>query len=155
MKKGFIFSLDSFFAIILFVFVIFLIYVFSIYSYRLDQQYFFSDDLLNSFSEVKINELNLNNYPNIKAMTLDPLNKINDTDITLTEQIVTFQLNDKPDDINNKDNVKLFISDILAKFGNENMKTAIYLGEQLVYNENPEENVANILTRTRLAVGKK
>ena len=134
MKKGFIFSLDSFFAIILFTLVIFLIYVFSINSFGLNQQYFFSEDLLTTLSNVKISELDLSNYP--------------DTEATIVEQIVNFQLNDDQESSN------LFIDDIFIKVADESLKTAIFIGNVKIYGADPE-NVKNLLSRTRLAIGKK
>ncbi|AJF62233.1 MAG: hypothetical protein QT11_C0001G0075 [archaeon GW2011_AR20] len=146
MKKGFIFSLDSFFAIILFTLVIFLIYVFSINSFGLNQQYFFSEDLLTTLSNVKISELDLSNYPDINSMVSS--GKINYTEATIVEQIVNFQLNDDQESSN------LFIDDIFIKVADESLKTAIFIGNVKIYGADPE-NVKNLLSRTRLAIGKK
>ena len=146
MKKGFIFSMDAFLAIILFVFVIFMIYIFSLSMPELNQQYFFSEDFLTVLSEVRINEINLDNYPKINNLIINK--KINDTDVFLAEQVVTFQLN------NDKESANLIIEGLLSKLESENLKTAVYIGENTIYGNDPED-VNNILSRTRLAIGKK
>ena len=150
MKKGFIFSMDAFLAIIIFTFVIFFIYAFSISFPGLNQQYFFSEDLLNTIAEVKIDELNLASYPEINKLILDK--KINNTDVALVEQIVTFRLN------NDKESAEIIINDILndkiLSTTNEKLKTSISISDIKIYGQNPL-NVDNLLTRTRLAIGKK
>jgi len=148
MKKGFIFSLDAFFAIILFALVVFLIYVFSINSFGLNQQYFFSEDLLTVFSETKISKLDLSQYPEINSLRQN--GKINELDITILEQIVTFQSMEPPD-VESSDKL---IKDLADKIKNEGLRTTISIGEQDFY-DLPPEDVANLLTRTRLAVGKR
>ncbi len=113
---------------------------------ELNQQYFFSEDLLTALSEVRINDLKLSNYPKINNLIANK--KINDTDVTLAEQIATFQLN------NDQASANLVIEDILSKIESENLKTAVYIGENTVYGNDPE-NVNNILSRARLAIGKR
>jgi hypothetical protein len=142
MKKAFIFSMDAFLAIVLFVLIIFLIYTFSISLSGLNQQYFFSDDILTALSEVKISELDPNNYKEIDAL------KIKDPDATIVEQIVTFQQNAKMSSYG-----VTVINDIISKI-NKNMNTAIYISDSLIYGTDPRD-IVNIITRTRLAVGKK
>jgi hypothetical protein len=142
MKKAFIFSMDAFLAIVLFVLIIFLIYTFSISLSGLNQQYFFSDDILTVLSEVKISELDPNNYKEIDAL------KIKDPDATIVEQIVTFQQNAKMSSYG-----VTVINDIISKI-NKNMNTAIYISDSLIYGTDPRD-IVNIITRTRLAVGKK
>lgn len=160
MKKGFIFSMDAFLAIILFIFIIFLIYIFSISFFGLNQQYFFSEDLLTTLSETKINELDQSYYPHINSLISST--RINNTDVNIIEQIVTFQLNDDPNDLNNKDNTMKMIDDVVNKIISGNLRTSIDIGGIPVYcfdpqNENcPDpQNVNNLLARTRLSVGKR
>ena len=154
MKRAFIFSLDAFLAIILFIFIIFLIYTSSISFFGLNQQYFFTDDLLNTLSNVKINELDLGNYPQISAQVFDK--KINNTDTVLIEQIVTFKLNDDPLDGSNKDNAKMFVDSIIIKIRDEKLKSAISIGDALpFYGDELDANVNNILARSRLVIAKK
>ena len=141
MKKGFIFSTDAFLAIILFVLIIFLVYTFSISLSGLNQQYFFSDDLLTVLSNVKISELDLNNYDKINGLAIE------DKDVTLAEQIVTFYQKGDTNGINN------IVSDVLGKL-NKDVKSAIYIGETSVYGSTPSD-IDNIISRIRLAVGKK
>ena len=113
---------------------------------ELNQQYFFSEDFLTVLSEVRINEINLDNYPKINNLIINK--KINDTDVFLAEQVVTFQLN------NDQESANLIVEDLLSKLESENLKTAVYIGENTIYGNDPED-VNNILSRTRLAIGKK
>lgn len=144
MKKGFIFSTDAFLAIVLFVLIIFLVYTFSVSLSGLNQQYFFSDDLLTVLSTVKINELDLEKYDKINSLIPD---KIKDTDVTLAEQIVTFYQD------NDKDSNEKIISDVLDKL-NKDIKSAIYIEQTSVYGNAPSD-IDNIISRLRLAVGKR
>lgn len=148
MKKGFIFSMDAFFAIILFTFVLFLIYIFSISFFSLNQQYFYSEDILTTFSEVKLNELDLNNYQDINDMISS--GKINTTESTIIEQITDFYLLDPPDEVNGNS----FINDVLSKIDDPKLKKAIFIGESKIFGENIE-GVESLLSRSRLALGKK
>jgi membrane protein insertase Oxa1/YidC/SpoIIIJ len=89
MKKGFVFSFDSFLALTIFVLFIILIYFFFISSTPATQQYYFSEDMLNVMSNVKIDELNLERYPEIKTLVQD--NKINPSS-TIMEELITLKL---------------------------------------------------------------
>jgi len=144
MKKGFIFSMDAFLAIILFVFVLFLIYSFSVQNTNINQEYLISNDLLNIFSEVRISELNMTNYTNINSLISKGI--INETNITISQQIIRFNLS------NDQLNLKIFIDDIINKTNLENLKMALYLGDIKVYGDNP--NKESILSRRKIVVGK-
>ena len=145
MKRAFIFSMDAFLAIVLFVLVIFLIYTFSISLSGLNQQYFFSDDLLTTLSEIKINELDLNSYPRINQLIID--GKIKDTDIKLVEQMVILESR------GDHTSASMITEDIINKI-NQNMNAAVYVGDIKLYGNDPG-NVTNIITRARLAVGRR
>ena len=145
MKRAFIFSMDAFLAIILFVLVIFLIYTFSISLSGLNQQYFFSDVLLTTLSEIKINELDLNSYPRINQLIID--GKIKDTDIKLVEQMVILESR------GDHASASMITEDIINKI-NQNMNAAVYVGDIKLYGNDPG-NVTNIITRARLAVGRR
>jgi hypothetical protein len=69
-KKGFIFSMDAFFAIALFVLVTVGVYAYFINFYSLQQQWYMSEDLMNTFSRTKIEELDLVSgiYPEIESI---------------------------------------------------------------------------------------
>ena len=69
MKKGFIFSFDSFLALIIFTLFTLLIYLFFVFSSPTTQQYYFSEDMLNVLQNVKISELQ-SSYPQINQMVL-------------------------------------------------------------------------------------
>lgn len=147
MKKGFIFSTDAFFAIILFILVVFLIYSSSVSYPGLSQQYFFSDDLLISISEVKISELNPANYNKINDMIAN--GKIEDVNIPVIEQIIIFQQN------GDTQSAMDLTNDIISKITSQSLKTAVYVGDNPpIYGQDPSADVNNILTRTRLAIGK-
>ena len=146
MKKGFIFSMDAFLAIVLFVLVVFLIYVFSASYPGLGQQYFFSEDLLITMSGVKINELNLADYTKINQ--LKSSGKIEDDNILIVDQIVIFQ--QRGDNQAAKD----IIEDIINKINTQNFNTAFFIGSEQVYGNDPTY-AQNLLTRTRLVIGEK
>jgi len=91
MKKGFFFSIDAFMALILFVLIIMLIYTFFIGVGTLRQQYYFSEDLFTVMDNVKINELDEDNY-----LTLYDIEDLNDN-LTIMGQMVTFRVNESYD----------------------------------------------------------
>ena len=156
MKKGFIFSIDAFLAILLFVFVVALIYSFSVAFFSLNQQYFYSEDILTTFSEIRLNELDLNYYPQISNLINE--GKINNTDVKVVEQIIAFQLNDDPGDPENVDNTLELISDIMNNVVNQNINIGIFAGDLNIYNTNPSvdpNDINNLIARTRIEVGKK
>ena len=96
MKKGFFFSLDGFMAITLFILILVSMYLFFINSRSLDQQYYFSEDLFDVFSDVKISELDYSTYGTVFDFIVD--RKINDTDLTISEQIIDFALAENNED---------------------------------------------------------
>ena len=154
MKRGFIFSIDAFLAILLFVFVIILIYSFSISFFSLNQQYFFSEDILTTLSETKLNELDLSYYPQIS--NLISRGKINNTDVKIVEQIIFFQLNDDPADPQNKDNTLELIDDLIVNVKNQNINIGVFSGALNIYSTNPSINpddINNLIARTRIEVG--
>ena len=89
MKKGFIFSFDSFLALIMFTLFTLLIYIFFIFAIPTTQQYYFAEDLINVLNGVRISELDLNAYSTISTMINDK--KITDTSLTILQQIITFK----------------------------------------------------------------
>src|SRR3989344_5185908 len=88
MKKGFIFSFDSFLALIIYTLFTVLIYFFFVFSSPTTQQYYFSEDLLNVMDNVKVSEIS--SYPEVQVMIND--GRIKDQSLTIIEQILTFQL---------------------------------------------------------------
>ncbi len=88
MKKGFIFSFDSFLALIIFTLFTVLIYFFFVFSSPTTQQYYFSEDLINVIDNVKVSEIS--GYPEVQAMIND--GRIKDPSLTIMEQVLTFQL---------------------------------------------------------------
>jgi len=132
--------MDAFLAIVLFVFVLFLIYIFSLQSTNINQEYLLSNDILTLFSNLKIGELNMTNYTNVNKLISKGI--INDTNVTISQQIIVFQLN------GDQVNLNIFIGDIINKTINNNLKIAVYLNETKIYGDNP--NKENILSRRRL-----
>ena len=88
MKKGFFFSIDSILALMLFGIVLTGIYSFFLTTHSIDQQFYFSEDILNRFSSTKVSELDLTKYPEVQRMISD--GTIKNTENTLLEQIVIF-----------------------------------------------------------------
>ncbi len=91
MKKGFFFSLDGFFALILFGVFLAMIYSYYLSAPSLNQQLYVSEDLLDVFSNVKINEIDLNSYTEVKRLVEQ--NVINNTDKTIFEVLSDFSVN--------------------------------------------------------------
>ena len=92
LRKGFFFSMDSFMALSMFVIILVSMYVFFISVKSLDQQYYISEDLFDVFSEVEINELEYSNYPYVSNLIAK--GAINNTELTISEQIIEFGLNE-------------------------------------------------------------
>jgi len=100
-KEGFFFSLDSFMGLILFVLTLAMVYGFFVSSHSLHQEFFVSEDLLNIFTNIKIDDLDLTNkYQTIDSQVWD--GKIKDSSLLLIEGISI--LNDQ----NNQDAVDFF-----------------------------------------------
>ena len=66
MKKGFFFSLDAFFAVIIFTLILVSVYSFFINTQELRQQYFYSEDILNIFTNKRMENLQIvDTYPDL------------------------------------------------------------------------------------------
>lgn len=87
MKKGFFFSMDAFFAILTFTIILVSIYGYFVNVHELRQQYFYSEDILDVFSNIKMEELDLENYYNLNLLNTWELI---DNELTIMEQMVTF-----------------------------------------------------------------
>lgn len=90
MKKGFFFSLDAFFAIMIFTLVLVSVYGYFVNTQELRQQYFFSEDILDVFSKTKMSELDLDEINNENLNLLNQWNLING-DFTIIEQVISFK----------------------------------------------------------------
>jgi len=152
-KRGFIFSLDSFFAIILFVVVLVTIYTFFIRFSPSEQQYYISEDLLNLYSNIKIEDLDLNKYPNINSLIEN--NKLNDTSISIVEIVSTLKINSEVyNDIDYITSAESIITDLSQGLFTEEYDFSLYLGNTKVYGEEPLD-IVNLLARQRLVIGEK
>ena len=145
MKKGFIFSFDSFLALIIFTLFTILIYIFFIFSSPTTQQYYFSEDILNTLNSVKISDLDLNYYPNIQTMVND--GKIKDISSTILEQMLSFELDDKSDD------ACTVFTDITYNLLPEGYQIGFDLTSGDICGEVIDETI-NLISRNRIAVGK-
>ncbi len=97
MKKGFFFSLDAFFAIIIFILMLVSVYGYFINTQELRQQYFFSEDLFDIFINTKMEELNF--FDDFKIDMQDeeegyPTHaNLLDGRLTIMEQLITLNNN--------------------------------------------------------------
>lgn len=144
MKKGFFFSMDGFLALILFALFLSLIYSFFISVPRLEQPFYFSEDILDVFSEVKVSELDLNSYPGIQGLMAS--NAINNTNKTIFEVMVDFKVNNH-DIANSRD----LVSDLITGIVPEQYGFGIDFGNYSVYEKT--KNVTNLVSRQRLVIG--
>lgn len=90
MKKGFFFSLDAFFAIMIFTLILVSVYGYFINTHELRQQYFYSEDILNIFTKTKMNEINIDAIGNENLISLRDWNLI-DYDLIVIEQVISFK----------------------------------------------------------------
>ncbi|MBI4158920.1 hypothetical protein HY500_01530 [Candidatus Woesearchaeota archaeon] len=144
MKKGFFFSIDSIFALILFGFVLANIYSFFLVSHNTDQQFYFSEDMLNIFSKIKINELDLTKYNEIQTMIGD--GRIKNQKNTLLEQVVIFR--EKEGDTS--PNAQLFVQDVTKGLIPEQYGFSIDINGE-VFKKSKE--VTTLISRERLTFG--
>jgi len=90
MKKGFFFSLDSFFAIMIFILILVSIYGYFFNTQELRQQYFYSEDVLDVFTKVKMGDID---FEAISSENLNLLNQWNfiNQDLTVIEQVISLK----------------------------------------------------------------
>jgi len=90
MKKGFFFSLDAFFAIMIFTLVLVSVYGYFVNTQELRQQYYFSEDLFNIFTSVRMEEINLESEYSTGIKQLNDWGFI-DMDMKLIDQVVALK----------------------------------------------------------------
>ena len=146
MKKGFIFSLDSFLALTIFTLVVAMIYLFFIFSSPTTQQYYFSEDTLVVLNNVKINELDLAQYPKIEEMINN--GKISDTSSTLVEQIAEFQINE------DKASACLLFRDATKNLLPSSYNSTFQIRNDNICDDDTNEFI-NIISRSRTATARK
>jgi len=154
-KRGFFFSLDGFFALILFGVFLAMIYSYYLSAPSLNQQLYVSEDLLDVFSNVKINEIDLNAYTEVKRLVEQDV--INNTDKTIFEVLSDFSVNKQESD------TRLLVQDVIGgsdKVGVGGVVPGQYgLGIELVKNNQAIEvyggqaNKPNVVVRQRLVPG--
>ncbi|MBS3156109.1 hypothetical protein J4413_02650 [Candidatus Woesearchaeota archaeon] len=144
MKKGFFFSLDSILALILFGTVLAGIYSFFLVTHSVDQQFYFSEDILNRLSTVKVSELDLTKYPEIQRMVSQAV--IKNTDNTLIEQIVIFRENEGE----SSSSAELFVEDITNNLIPEQYGFSVDVNGE-IFKKTKEINT--LVSRERLVFG--
>ena len=144
MKNGFFFSLDSILALILFGTVLAGIYSFFLVTHSVDQQFYFSEDILNRLSTAKISELDLTKYPEIQRMVSQAV--IKDTESTLMEQIVFFRENEGEE----SPNALLFVDDITKGMIPEQYGFSVDVNGEIF---KKTKDVNTLVSRERLVFG--
>ena len=138
-KKGFFFSTDAFFAILIFTLVLVSIYGYFIGTQELRQQYFFSEDLFDVFINTKMEEWNgFENFKTNIDENEDYLihRTLIDEKLTIMEQLIT--LNNNVTDINPEGNEiannligRLTLNLFDARYGfNFNVREWFYLEDE-------------------------
>jgi uncharacterized ion transporter superfamily protein YfcC len=145
MKKGFFFSIDAFFALILFVLIIMAIYTFFINVGSLRQQYYFSEDLFNVMNNVKIRELDETSYTEMVNLA-----ELNDN-MTIMEQIVTYQLNDSC--VECIDDAKLLAGMIIGGLIDKQYGASLDIQGNRLWPSSTPESGTNIVVRQRISSG--
>ena len=144
MSKGFFFSIDSIFALILFGFVLANIYSFFLVSQSADQQFYFSEDILDIFSKIKIGELDLTKYPIVSSMVGD--GRIKNLDNSLLDQVVIFREKEGE----SSSNAQLFVQDITTGLIPEQYGFSVDVNGE-VFKKSKE--VTTLISRERLTFG--
>jgi|SRR3989344_2996768 len=144
MDKGFFFSIDSIFALMLFGFVLANIYSFFLVSQSANQQFYFSEDVLDIFSNVKINELDLTKYTVVQTMISD--GRIKNLDITLLDQVVLFR--EKEGEAST--NAQIFVQDVTKGLIPEQYGFSVDVNGE-VFKKSKE--VTTLISRERLTFG--
>ena len=150
-KKGFFFSMDAFLALILFGTFLALIYSYYVSNPKLDQPFYFSEDVLDVFSNVKINELDLNQYP--VTNNLIATGVITNPDKTIFEVLIELNNKDPPDIDDSRVMVEELVSGIIPKqygFSLEFNQDGIQDG---IYNKDPSKQITNAIARQRIIIG--
>jgi len=86
MKKGFFFSMDAFFAVMIFTLILVSIYGYFINIQELRQQYFYSEDLLDVFTNTKMGEIGDLEFN--KNLELLKNWKLINEDLTIMDQMI-------------------------------------------------------------------
>src|SRR3989344_6726960 len=86
MKKGFFFSMDAFFAIMIFTLILVSVYGYFINIQELRQQYFYSEDLLDVFTNTKMGEIGDLEFN--KNLELLKNWKLINEDLTIMDQMI-------------------------------------------------------------------
>ena len=144
MDKGFFFSIDSIFALMLFGFVLANIYSFFLVSQSANQQFYFSEDVLDIFSNVKINELDLTKYTVVQTMISD--GRIKNLGNTLLDQVVLFR--EKEGEAST--NAQIFVQDVTKGLIPEQYGFSVDVNGE-VFKKSKE--VTTLISRERLTFG--
>lgn len=146
-KKGFFFSLDAFFALILFGLFLSLIYTSFFSAPRIEQPFYVSEDVLDVLSNVRIKELDLSQYPGI--MSLITTGVVTNTDKTVFEVLVELNQKVPPDTAN----TKVLMDDLMKGVVPVQYGLGLDLKGQQVYANDPAKEATNVIARQRLVLG--
>ena len=144
MKKGFFFSIDSIFALMLFGFVLANIYSFFLVSQSTDQQFYFSEDVLDIFSNVKISELDPTKYTEVQKMIGD--GRIKNQENTLLGQVVIF----REIEGESSANAQLFVQDINKGLIPEQYGFSVDINGEVF---KKSKQITTLISRERLTFG--
>ena len=143
--------MDAFLALILFGTFLALIYSYYVSNPKLDQPFYFSEDVLDVFSNVKINELDLNQYP--VTNNLIATGVITNPDKTIFEVLIELNNKDPPDIDDSRVMVEELVSGIIPKqygFSLEFNQDGI---QDDIYNKDPSKQITNAIARQRIIIG--
>jgi len=127
-KKGLFFASDAFIALMLFIIILLGVYSYVIVSNNMQQQYYFSEDLLDVFSNIKLNELDSGKYLFIIGFS---------EELTIAEVIVQ-----------NPTLVEDIIQELTGGLINQQYGVGVYIDGDLVYTD--LEDVRSSVSRTKL-----
>ncbi|HLC57804.1 MAG TPA: hypothetical protein VJH95_04485 [Candidatus Nanoarchaeia archaeon] len=147
MKKGFFFSLDGFFALILFGLFLSMMYSFYLSSPRMEQPFYFSEDVLDVFSNVKLSELELAKYPEITGLIT--AGKINNREKTVFEVLVELNSQGTPE---SKKSAETVIRELTFGVVPEQYGFGVDFSGVNVY-KSQEKEIINAIARQRLVLG--
>ena len=141
-KKGIFFTMDAFMGLSLFILILVTLYIFFISAGTLEQQYYISEDFFDVFSNIKFDELDTEKYDGVFALLVE--GKINNTDYTLSEQIIILSSE------GNDANASLLVGDFTEGLLDERFGFSFELEDEIYARENKKNSLGS---RGRLLTG--
>jgi hypothetical protein len=149
MKKGFFFSLGAFFAIMIFTLVLVSIYGYFVNTQELRQQYYFSEDLLDIFTSVRMEEIK-DNYQDIEDLYISEFPEVRNNmslDITIMDQVIVLNTGTE----NSLNAAKVIITSLTGSLLGERYGLSFDIDNNLVYGRDKEINA--LVSRQRFVSG--